>query len=68
MNRDVLQGKWKELRGRARQRWGELTDNDLDKVNGQRDQLVGLLQQKYGYTRSRAEVEIDQFSKDMGIK
>lgn len=65
LNTDVIQGKWKQIRGKVKQKWGELTDDDLDKVNGRVDQLVGLLQERYGYARDRAEREVDAFIKDM---
>ncbi len=60
MNRDVLQGKWKQMRGDMKRWWGELTDDDLDKAAGDRDKLAGLLQEKYGYTRERAREEVDR--------
>ena len=60
----ILQGKWKQLRGKVKERWGELTDDDLDQIEGKRDQLVGLLQEKYGYARKQAEKEYDEFVVD----
>jgi uncharacterized protein YjbJ (UPF0337 family) len=60
MNNDILQGKWKQVRGEAKAWWGKLTDNDLDRVEGKFDVLVGLLQEKYGYTRQQAANEIDK--------
>jgi uncharacterized protein YjbJ (UPF0337 family) len=57
MNDDVFEGKWKQIRGQAKIWWGRLTDDDLDKVNGKYEQLLGLLQEKYGYTREQAEAE-----------
>ena len=59
MNKDVFEGKWKELRGQAKEWWGKLTDDDLERVGGKYDQLVGLIQEKYGYTRERVEKEFD---------
>jgi uncharacterized protein YjbJ (UPF0337 family) len=61
MNKDILEGKWKQLRGEIRQRWGELTDDELDQIAGKRDKLAGLLQERYGYTRMEAEQEIAAF-------
>lgn len=61
MNRDVLEGKWKQLRGKVQEEWGDLTDDELDQINGRRDQLVGKIQEKYGYTRDEAEREVDNF-------
>jgi uncharacterized protein YjbJ (UPF0337 family) len=60
MNEDILAGKWKQMRGKAKDWWGKLTDDDLDRVQGKRDVLVGLLQEKYGYTRQKADEEIDR--------
>ena len=58
MNRDILEGKWKQMRGRMKEAWGKLTDDDLDRVDGRLDRLAGLLQSKYGYARDKAEEEI----------
>jgi uncharacterized protein YjbJ (UPF0337 family) len=60
MNRDVFEGKWKQVRGEVRGWWGKLTDDDLDKVGGQFDVFAGLLQEKYGYSREQAEEEIEK--------
>lgn len=60
MNNDVFEGRWKELRGQFKEWWGEITDDDLERVAGKADQMVGLLQQKYGYTREAAERELDR--------
>ena len=60
MNQEVFEGKWKEMRGQVKEWWGKLTDDDLERVGGNADQLVGLLQQKYGYTRERAEQEFNR--------
>jgi len=68
MNQDILEGKWKQLRGRAQQHWSRLTDNDLGRINGKRQELTGLLQEKYGFAKERAEQEIDRFLKEVKIK
>ncbi len=60
MNKDIFEGKWKEMRGQIKEWWGKLTDDDLEQAGGNAEQLVGLLQQKYGYTRQHAE---DEFNK-----
>lgn len=57
MNNNILEGKWKQIRGQAKVWWGKLTDDDLEKVGGQYDKLIGLLQEKYGYTQQQAEEE-----------
>lgn len=58
MNNDILQGNWKQLKGQVKEWWGDLTDDDLTKIDGKRDQLVGALQERYGYTKERAEQEV----------
>lgn len=60
MNQDVFEGKWKEMRGQVKEWWGELTDDDLERVEGKADQMIGLLQQKYGYTKEHAEEEFNR--------
>jgi uncharacterized protein YjbJ (UPF0337 family) len=60
MNKDVFEGKWKQVRGEVRGWWGKLTDDDLDKVAGQFDVFAGLLQERYGYSRQHAEEEIEK--------
>jgi len=65
MNKDILKGQWKQLRGRVKQAWGVFTDDELDQIDGRRDELVGKLQEKYGYSRMEAEQEVDRFVKDM---
>jgi uncharacterized protein YjbJ (UPF0337 family) len=59
MNEDIFKGKWKQLRGQIQQKWGDLTDDDLDRIQGARTEFEGLLQERYGYTRERAQQEID---------
>jgi uncharacterized protein YjbJ (UPF0337 family) len=61
MNRNILEGKWKQLRGEVRERWGELTNDDLDQIAGQSDKLAGVLQERYGYTQMEAERQIQEF-------
>src|SRR6187401_2426370 len=60
MNTDILEGKWKQIRGEAKAWWGKLTDDDLDRAAGKFDVLAGILQEKYGYTRQNAADEIDK--------
>ena len=52
MNWDQIEGKWKQLKGQAQQKWGDLTDDDLDVVNGEREKLVGRVQERYGIARN----------------
>ncbi len=58
---DYIEGKWKEMRGRVRERWGKLTDDDLDVIAGKRDQLIGLIQQRYGLARNEIERQVSEF-------
>jgi len=63
MNGDVLQGQWKQLRGKIQKQWGDLTDSDLDRIKGTRTEFEGLLQERYGYTKDKAKSELDDFLK-----
>jgi uncharacterized protein YjbJ (UPF0337 family) len=63
MNWDQIAGDWKQFTGKAKEKWGKLTDNDLTTVAGKRDQLAGLLQQRYGYAKDQVEKELDEFMK-----
>ena len=67
MNRNILEGKWKQLRGTIREKWGELTDDELDEIAGNSDRLAGLLQERYGYTQMEAERQIDEFLEDAKV-
>lgn len=59
--RNILEGKWKQLKGQVQQQWGDLTNDDLDRISGKREELVGLIQEKYGYAQAKAEREVDAF-------
>jgi uncharacterized protein YjbJ (UPF0337 family) len=59
MNEDILRGKWTKMRGQVKEWWGLLTDDDLDRIDGNVDQLAGALQERYGYAREEAEREIE---------
>jgi uncharacterized protein YjbJ (UPF0337 family) len=61
MNWDIIQGKWKQLKGDAQTKWGELTDDDLDRAEGDREKLVGVVQERYGIAKDQAEREVDEF-------
>jgi uncharacterized protein YjbJ (UPF0337 family) len=60
VNTDVLKGKWKQVRGEAKKWWGELTDDELDQIDGERDKLVGKVQERYGRSKEEAEAEVDR--------
>jgi uncharacterized protein YjbJ (UPF0337 family) len=64
MNWDRIEGTWKQYKGKALETWGDLTDDEFDRVAGKREQMVGLVQQKYGKAKDEAEREVDNwFSK-----
>lgn len=63
MNWDTIQGNWKQFKGKAKQRWGKLSDDDLDVIAGKRDELEGRVQKAYGYTKDQAKKEVDEFYK-----
>jgi len=61
MNKDTLEGNWKQLKGKAKEQWGKLTDDDLDVIAGKRDQLAGRLQERYGLAKEAVEKQISEF-------
>jgi uncharacterized protein YjbJ (UPF0337 family) len=61
MNSDQLQGKWKQVKGSVKEKWGKLTDDDIDVINGQHDQLVGKIQERYGIAKEEARKQVDEF-------
>ena len=65
MNADIIKGKWKQLNGRIKERWGNLTDDDLNVVEGHTEYLAGKLQERYGITKEKAEEEIAEFHRKL---
>jgi uncharacterized protein YjbJ (UPF0337 family) len=65
MNWDKIEGSWKQVVGRARERWADLTDDDLERIKGKRDQLIGTIQKKRGIARDEAEREVEAWSKSL---
>jgi uncharacterized protein YjbJ (UPF0337 family) len=63
MNADVLKGKWHQIKGEVKSKWGQLTDDDLERISGDAEKLVGQVQERYGYARDRARREVDDFMK-----
>lgn len=61
MNWDQVQGKWKQIKGDAQARWGELTSDELDQIDGNREKLEGKLQEKYGKSKEEAQREVDDW-------
>jgi uncharacterized protein YjbJ (UPF0337 family) len=62
MNSDQFEGKWKQLKGSVKQRWGKLTDDDVTALSGKKDELIGKLQERYGITREQAQREADEWA------
>jgi len=65
MNWDQIEGNWKQMIGKAKQKWAKLTDSDWQMVSGKKDELIGRLQERYGYNREQAEREADAWSRDL---
>jgi uncharacterized protein YjbJ (UPF0337 family) len=65
MNWDRVEGNWKQFTGKLREKWGDLSDNDLAKINGRRDQFEGLLQERYGIGRDVARKNVDEWLKTL---
>ena len=63
MNWDVVKGDWKQFSGKVKEKWGNLTDDDLTAINGRREQLEGKLQERYGYAKEQAKKEVDDWSR-----
>ena len=62
MNKDTLKGKWRQAKGEAKRRWGKLTDDDLDQVEGNQEKLVGKIQERYGLRREEAEKQVNDWN------
>jgi uncharacterized protein YjbJ (UPF0337 family) len=62
MNSDQLTGKWKQMKGSIKERWGKLTDDDIDVIDGQNDQLIGKIQERYGIAREAAQKQVDEWN------
>lgn len=67
MEKDIIQGKWKEVKGKLRQKWGQLTEDEISQMKGSYEELAGKLQKKYGYEKDRAKKEIDNFLKEHNL-
>ena len=63
MSTDVLKGQWHQLKGEVKSRWGKLTDDDLDRAEGDVEKLIGRIQERYGYARDQAKREVDELMK-----
>ena len=65
MNWDQIKGNWKQFKGRVREEWGDLTDSEVEEAKGDRDQLAGKIQERYGVSREEAERQVDDWSRKM---
>jgi len=63
MNWDQIEGKWKQAAGKVKEKWGKLTDDDLQMIRGKRDQLIGKVQERYGIAKEEAERQVEEFSR-----
>ena len=61
MNKDILKGKWNQVKGNIREKWGKLTNDDMDRIQGNAEIFIGVLQERYGYGREQAEREVNEF-------
>ena len=61
MNKDILKGKWTQMKGGIRKQWGKMTDDDVDQIQGDAEKFIGKLQERYGYGREQAEKEMHDF-------
>jgi uncharacterized protein YjbJ (UPF0337 family) len=64
MNEDTLKGQWHQLKGKVRERWGKLTDDDVDQIGGKTEQLVGKVQERYGVAKDHAKREVDSWMEE----
>jgi uncharacterized protein YjbJ (UPF0337 family) len=67
MNWDQVEGKWTQYKGKVKEKWGKLTDDDLDIIRGKRDQLVGKIQERYGTAKEEALKQADEFAKSLDV-
>ena len=65
MNWDQIAGDWKQFSGKVREKWGKLTDDDFSRIAGQRDQLLGVIQKRYGIAREEAEMQVSEFERTL---
>ena len=68
MNWEQIEGKWKQHAGAMKEKWGKLTDDDLTKINGEKEQLVGKIQERYGIAKEQAEAQLEEFTKGLKEK
>lgn len=64
---DIIEGKWKQLKGDIRSRWGDLTDDEFEQIAGEREKLAGKIQERYGVTREQANRQIDEWAEKLKL-
>lgn len=67
MNTDIIEGKWTEIKGAVKQKWGKLTDDDMAEINGSRDVLAGKIQKNYGLARDEVEKQLKAWEDDIAV-
>jgi uncharacterized protein YjbJ (UPF0337 family) len=65
MNQDIIKGKWSQLQGKLKKKWGKLTDDDVNRLEGHRDYLVGKVQERYGIARDKADTQVKEFERSL---
>ena len=63
MNWDIVEGNWTQFKGKVKEKWGKLTDSDISRLSGKKDQFLGVLQERYGYSKDQAEREADEWAR-----
>lgn len=61
MNRDIIEGKWKQMKGAVQTRWGKITDSDFEEIKGNRERFIGIVQERYGKAKDEARKEVDEY-------
>jgi uncharacterized protein YjbJ (UPF0337 family) len=61
VNQDIFEGRWNQIKGTVREKWGQLTDDDFTQIAGKKDQLVGRVQERYGLAKEQAQAEVDEW-------
>lgn len=65
MNQDIIKGRWSQLQGKLKEKWGKLTDDDVNRLEGHRDYLVGKVQERYGIARDKADTQVKEFERSL---
>jgi uncharacterized protein YjbJ (UPF0337 family) len=65
MNQDIIKGKWSQLSGKLKEKWGKLTDDDVNQLDGHREYLVGKLQERYGIAKDKADMQVEEFERSL---